>query len=713
MIEAERLYLVGPARSAKTARLSGRLRQLLEAGTRPDRILVLVPRHGAIERFRVVIQGISGIGRPRGEPDITTFYGLAQRHVALFFPNIAAAAGFSNSSKEPTFLNVELAQYLLNEIVEPHVAAFDELKLFRPRLLGQILDSMNKVAECGFDLDSIADRLAGAWGGDERRLTHYRTAQRLAQAFRASCLSHSFLDFSLLIEVFSRFLLSDAGYLGYVTARYRHVLVDNVEENPPVMHDFVARLLKTCDTCWLVEDDPGGFRLFLGADPSSARSLAAGCRVERAVPARVQETDTNERRSFGDLPGQIGTALANVLLTNEERHEQQQVDVGLTSAALSRPIATKYWIEMVREVGQHIISLVHNQGMVPANIAVIAPFVEDVLRFELGEQLGPHGIGVHAVRPSRPLNDHPAVRALITFAKLAHAQWQRPITTGELARALAVAIDGLDVARAQVLAGAALNVSSKSLAYVDDHATWERIGMRFHERFQRLVHVVSEAVGDENRGSYVPLDVFWQRLFGEVLSHDGYGFHVDLDAATAGHRVIRCMRMFREVHEELQTPDIEMDARDTGLAFISFLGEGILPSQYSPVTSTGMADLMAEENSVVLAPAFAYVTGDFQSKVQFWMDVHSPGWYERIRQPLTHPHVLSRRWVAGPGRAWEDHDEHEEQRIMLARLVCGLASRCETMIVPASSQLSVSGQENDGPLGRALQRIRVPKNRNQ
>ena len=33
--------------------------------------------------------------------------------------------------------------------------------------------------------------------------------------------------------------------------------------------------------------------------------------------------------------------------------------------------------------------------------------------------------------------------------------------------------------------------------------------------------------------------------------------------------------------------------------------------------------------------------------VQFWLDVGSSGWYERLDQPLTHPQVLSRemaRW---------------------------------------------------------------------
>ena len=44
-------------------------------------------------------------------------------------------------------------------------------------------------------------------------------------------------------------------------------------------------------------------------------------------------------------------------------------------------------------------------------------------------------------------------------------------------------------------------------------------------------------------------------------------------------------------------------------------------------------------------------------EVQFWLDVGSRGWSERLYQPLTHPYVLSRGWQ--PGRPWTDADEFE------------------------------------------------------
>jgi hypothetical protein len=52
-----------------------------------------------------------------------------------------------------------------------------------------------------------------------------------------------------------------------------------------------------------------------------------------------------------------------------------------------------------------------------------------------------------------------------------------------------------------------------------------------------------------------------------------------------------------------------------------------------------------------------------------------------------------------------EEDEHHSRQVMLAKVVSGLAYRCTDKIYVASSQLSISGQEESGPLGRAINRV--------
>ncbi len=705
-------YLVGPAGSGKTTRLVAGLADLIEQNVRPDRILALVPQQAQARVYRAALAQVKGRFRARGEPAVTTIYSLVLQHVSLFFPLIAERAGFANPHREPVMLNIEAAQYFLDRIVEPRITDFDDLKLFRPRLLGQILDCMNKAAECGFPLDEIATRLSAAWTGDPQRLVSYRRVQDVALAFRSFCLRNSLLDFSLQMETFARCLLQAPSYRDYVEARYRHLLADNLEENPPVMHDFVRMVLATCDTALLAEDTPGGYRIFLGADVDSARTLRSAC--DEVVTFEHSYTTAPPVAAFG-------AALRRQIDPTVEPAGGSAADP--RGALGDAPGSARYWTGMVDWVVAHIQELVA-QGVHPRDIAVLAPYVEDVLRFELQERLRPDGVRVRAVRPSRPLYDHPIVRMLVTLTRLAHPQWDEAVATADLARALAVAIAGLDVSRAQLIADAALRASSRRLAALEDQALWQRVGMRFYEPYAVLQRWLEDGgqrseVGDQkseerggeqeagrkgrhpevNLAEAAPLDLYWQTLFTDVLSQEGFGLNEDRDGAQVCDKLIRSARGFREVFERAPLESNGLPAPDIAREYIKTLNEDILAAQYAPEREPDIAD----DDAVLVAPAHTYLISNFRSRCQFWLDINSQGWYERVYQPLTHPYVLSRRWSVG--RMWTDEDEHRARRDMLGKLLSGLTYRCADKVFVASSQLSISGDEESGPLARAIQRV--------
>jgi hypothetical protein len=397
---------------------------------------------------------------------------------------------------------------------------------------------------------------------------------------------------------------------------------------------------------------------------------------------------------------------------------------------------------MLNWVVDHIITLVQERNVQPKEIAVLAPYVEDILRFELQERLQPLGIRVRTVRPSRPLYDHPIVRMLVTFARLAHPEWEQFVAGADLSRALSVSIADLDVARAQLIADAALRLSTRQLLTLDDPALWQRVGMRFYDRYamlQRwLVEVGSASLtaegnerpktDDENEDAdgptsvvrsaslvghpqfeaenleaELPLDLFWQRLFSEVLTQPGFGLDQDLEAALVCDKLIKSARNFREVFERTQLeaadlPGSTMGAArlDIGLEYIKTLGEDIIAAQYAPEREPDIAD----DDAVLVTPAYTYLINNFRSRYQFWLEINSLGWYERVYQPLTHPYVLSRQWQAG--RHWTEEDENRTRLTMISKLLRGLTYRCAGKLYLAYSQLSISGQEESGPLARAI-----------
>jgi superfamily I DNA/RNA helicase len=81
------LCLNGVPGTGKTTALMARLAALLREGTRPHEILVLVPQRAQVDEYERLLAGLDA--PTRGGVDVTTFYSMAQRVVALFWPAIA------------------------------------------------------------------------------------------------------------------------------------------------------------------------------------------------------------------------------------------------------------------------------------------------------------------------------------------------------------------------------------------------------------------------------------------------------------------------------------------------------------------------------------------------------------------------------------------------------------------------------------------------
>jgi hypothetical protein len=312
-----------------------------------------------------------------------------------------------------------------------------------------------------------------------------------------------------------------------------------------------------------------------------------------------------------------------------------------------------------------------------------------VLQFELAERLRAHQIGLHTLRPSRPLIDQPLVRVLLTLARLAHPEWGNPPTPQAVARALASTIAGLDVLRAQRIVEASRQSASAGLAPIADSALWARIGNAFRARYEALCSWLATAAHLD-----LPLDLFWARLQAEVLSQAGFALAEDAEAAAICDKLVASARAFRHA---MQFAGLQPDGR-ADLAYIDALTHAPLAAEYAPER---LPEVPA--GHVLLAPAYTYLTSNYRSRHQFWLDIRSTSWHQRFHQPLTHPYVLSR--YGQPEDGWTDANEQQASCDLLARVVGGLAFRCSERVHLMASMLNISGQEDYGMLASALERM--------
>lgn len=673
-----KVFLEGPAGSGKTTVGVERLLFLMSNGIPGSSILVIVPQRALAKPYQLAMNTPGVVAG--GMVNILTISGLARRMVDLYWPIVAEIAGFSQPDMPPTFLNLEAAQYYMAHLVRPLFSEglFNSVTLDRNRLFSQIIDNLNKAAIVGFPYQEIGNRLKSAWSGEPGQARIYDDAQRCASLFREFCLKHNLLDFSLQIEVFWHHLWKSSLCKDYLTNTYHHLIIDNVEEDVPLTHDLLSDWLPSAESCLVIYDQEAGYRRFLGADPVNAHQLSKKC------------TDTILLTDSFVCSSEVQSLAAHL------RKELLRSTKLLTSFDPHRVMIHEthtYFPQMLDWIASKIDELIHQDGISPKDIVVLAPFLSDSLRFSIVKRLENKEIPVKTHRPSRSLREEPATICLLTLAIIAHPEWGSIPTKFDLAHCLMQSIDGLDLIRAKVLTEIVYRKrdGNLNLAPFDQiiPSTQERISYLLGEKYEHLRLWLEEY---HNAGP-CQLDHFISRLFGEVLSQPGYGFHFDYDKGQVAANLVDSIRNFRRmVGENLVEAGI-----DIGKEYIEMVQEGVIAAQYISRWQ------IEEEDAVFIAPAYTFLTSNYPVDVQFWLDVGNRSWSERLYQPLTHPYVLSRNWSSE--KTWTDTEEVETGEQVLYTLVLGLLNRCKRRIYLGLSEYNEQGYEQRGPLLQAFNRI--------
>lgn len=676
-----KLFLRGPAGSGKTTVGVGRALRLLRSGLPAETLLILTPQRSLQTPYEEAIlqSGFSG-----GQVTFATVGGLARRMCDLFWPLASEAVGFANPDQPPIFLTLETAQYYMAHLVRSKLdeGYFASVTIDRNRLYSQIIDNLNKAALVGFPHTEIAMRLAAAENGDPEQRRIHADAQACANLFREYCLEHNLLDFSLQLEIFTNILWNDPLVRDYLTRTYRHVIYDNVEEDAPRAHDIVREWMPDLDSALIIFDEGGGFRHFLGADPATGEALGQLCEAEARLDGSFVMSEEVAR-----LEEELSEAINPTLTPPSAPLSLSGRGDGGEGQAHSF-LLTRFYPELLDVLAEQIRSLIQNDDIPPNEIVVLSPYLSDSLRFSLMHRLGQAEIPVRSHRPSRSLRDEPASQALLTLAALAHAGWHIHPTRFDVAYAFLFAL-GTDLVRAQLLAEIVYRQKDMRLSPFEEiqPSMQERVTYALGERYTMLRQWLELYRESEP----LPLDHFLRKIFGEILSQEGFGFHRNLDAVRVAASLIESVEKFRTAI------DFFDESSSLGKEYLSMLQDGVIAASYLEGWKP------QDDSAVLVAPAHTFLMMNRPATVQFWLDVGSSGWHDRLAQPLTHPYVLAREW--DPARAWSDADEVRSAKEALARLASGLLHRCRSRVYLGLSELGESGFEQRGDLLRAWQKV--------
>lgn len=687
------VFVEGIAGVGKTTAGVRRLRHLIEEGVPADSILIVVPQKTLAFPYQQELRNKKR--KAGGQVTVHTIGSLALQMIELYWPLIGEEAAFAHPHRRPTFLSLEMVQYVMARVIGPEIDKndyFASVRIDRNRLYSQIVDNLNKAAVVGFPYTEIGARLKDAWTGEPGQQFVYDDAQRCANLFRDYCREHNLLDFSYQVELFRDYLWSHDAPRHYLTNKYRHLIVDNAEEDTPATHRIIRDWLGECESAVVIYDSDAGYRRFLGSDADHAYQLKERCKEHITIEKTyVMSTDVEA------LNYEIATVVKAAPARKSRKADPREA-IAYTD--------NRYYPQMINWTAENIASLVHDAGESPGEIVVLSPLLSDALRFSLVNRLQSLNVPVRSHRPSRALSDEPAARALLTLAKLAHPDWELHPTSYDVTYALMDAITDLDLTRARLLTEIVYRQGKlSSFESIREESARSRITYELGGRYDRLFKWIETY----STGERIHLDFFFSRLFGELLSQPGYGFHQHFDAAKVASNLIDSAKQFRWAVSDALTPNPSQPPPPNplpingegefwvGREYLQMVDDGVIANQY--IRDWELND----QEAVLIAPAYTFLMSNRPVDFQFWLNIGSPNWATRLYQPLTHPYVLSLEWEAG--QLWTDAREQEATQDTLYRLVSGLIRRCRRKIYLGYSQFGEQGYEQRGPLLDTVQRM--------
>lgn len=672
-----KLFAEGVAGTGKTASALRHVTALLSGRTPAHDITVIVPQPRLGHPFQLLDLDRA---RPAGmKLRVTTFGSIVRRAVDLFWPVVSEHLGHGIVREAPIFLNAESAQIQLGLVIDPMLelkrvfAGEHSVRLPRRRIYTQILDNLNKSALIGFPFDEIGSRLSDAWAGSDMQARMFEDVQTCATAFRQHCLQNGLLDYSLSVEAFRSHVWPLDSCRTWLTQHARHLVCDNVEEDTPAAHDLIIDLISSAESALVLFDRDASYRRFLGADEISAMRLRAHCR-----DSVVLEEPIRGKNPYQALISEFGTMFGRQFPSPEPTEDP------LRNVVVR---AYRYFPDMIDAICDAIVVLIESEGVDSSEIAVVTPFLSDSLRFALVNRFERRGIPIRTLRPSRPLGGEPSARCMLVLAQLAHPGWESTIGASDIAQALSQAISGLDPIRAFLLA----STYRKATGLQSYIGLSETLRQRIPENIGQSYEVLREWLAQGQKRPDRPIDVLLAELYGEVLVHDGFRFAGDVDAGHVAAALVRSAREYRRLFERLKV-------KGNPQHYVRSVLDGLIGDQ-------ALSGPDADETSVgvQVAPAYTFLMNNQTVAYQFWLDIGSSGWSERLQQPLGQPFVLSRNWPVG--KRWTAEDEALENAEFAFRLVAGLLRRCTGQVWLTHVEFNEQGFSQQGTLLVALQRI--------
>ncbi len=628
----------------------------------------------------------------------TTPLSFFEDEVSLFWPLLVQSLGLPAAF--PLRLRPENEQQLASRLWQSTLDAgqFRLPGVSRSRLVRQCLDVLQIAAFSGTPIEEIAQRLETGLVAPELAAADWECLSQLLLDWQQWCWRRGLLTYGLLTELYWRYLLPLPEYQHHLQRRYRGVLADDVDNYPAIAKDLFDLLLDQGAVGLFTYNPQGAIRLGLGADPAYLLNLSRRCQSETVT---WQPTSA------------LGDASVDELLQTP----------GLTLPESLPSLQTVSRSQLLRQVATTIGQAVQAGGIQPQEIAVIGPGFDAIARYTLIEILSRQNIPVTTLNDQRPLVSSALVRGLLTLLALAYPGCGRLVQPDQVAEMLVV-LSGraainvvpagiaalgqdsgspgslnrltfaprIDPVRAGLLADYCFQPHPQQprLLPTSSFARWDRLGHAATQAYGELWQwLEQQRAGFAQPGQpYLTLSPVF--VLDRAIQQFLWPNHLASDQLVALRELMETAQHYWAVSDRLQQTDAPTFAlAETVGQFIELLRAGTITANPFPIRPG------RPEPAVTLATAFQYRSARPNHRWQFWLDVGGRLWQGGGAVTLWGAPLFLKQSDGQPQTLQAQTQAEDEQ---LRRLLLDLCCRTSDRIYLCHSDLSVTGQEQMGPL---------------
>jgi len=651
------ILVKGNSASGKTTLAVSKYRNLIEnENIKSSNVLCLF-----MNRYQNITWTKDMIFNNIGEIRKSSYYGFIRRELSLYWPYVVDdCKEIKNNILKPEFASFDATNYAMKALVEHFRKSkgyFQDITSTSSKIASDLISNINNAALSLVPFDEIGTRLYNSLEVKDFLIKEtYNQLDEVTRYYISKLLCNGVVDYGLSFYLYNNYLLHDSRYNSINNIKY--LIVDDIDEASPAEQELIFKIINNVDRAYLFYNPKGGLCGYYGANTDYLKSKLNIEYHEIALDNHFCCYD-----DFINLSRIIDNRAYNLFM-EDKINEDVPAFIDMTSQLRS---------EMVQKILLKVEELL-NQGLMPKDIAIICPFNDFIISYELQKKAKELSISVMETSKRERFIDNEYLHPLIVLAVLCNDYKSISLTREDYKNFFSFMLR-LDVIRGSLLYPFVTEGGLQNLSLdIEDRVGSEVVG-KYNELKQWIENYKVNLM--EHKGS---LGEFFRNAFSQLL----------IVLPKVKEHIEDYIGLYESCEGFINTLDkLEFKGKSSEERFIEFIrGQG--SGFYS---MNEIQEMLSQDNSIVLTSPYTYLTSNLSSKVQIWTDINSNMWSPRNVGELSNSYVLKSNWNIDD--MYTEKEESNNVYGILISVVNCLLRKCRSELYIYGSEYSLSGFQQE------------------